>query len=94
MPSQDKRTDKTRKAVIQTAGYRETADPAEVGGDGSMCIKEDPYIICDGCGGKIHKETDEYEQDDCYEIDGYMRDFAHLKQVFDETKPVFIRSIF
>jgi hypothetical protein len=71
VPSQDKRTDKTRKAVIQTAGYRETADPAEVGGDGSMCIKEDPYIICDGCGGKIHKETDEYEQDDCYEIDGY-----------------------
>mgnify|MGYP004700622943 FL=1 len=36
-----------------------------------MCIKEDPYIICDECGGKIHKETEEYEQDDCYEIDGY-----------------------
>lgn len=71
MPSQDKRTDKTRKAVRKTAGYRETADPAEVGGDGSMCIKEDPYIICDECGGKIHKETEEYEQDDCYEIDGY-----------------------
>ena len=69
MPSQDKRTDKTRKAVRQTAGYRETADPAEVGGDG-MCLEE-PYIICDECGGRIHKETEEYEQDDCYEIDGY-----------------------
>ena len=69
MPSQDKRTDKTRKAVIQTAGYRETADPAEVGGDG-MCVEE-PYILCDECGGKIYKETDKYEQDDCYEIDGY-----------------------
>ena len=36
-----------------------------------MCIKEDPYILCDECGGKIYKETDKYEQDDCYEIDGY-----------------------
>lgn len=62
--------DKTRKAVRQTAGYREATDPAEAGGNDIMCIKEDPYIICDECGGKIHKETDEYEQDDCYEIDG------------------------
>ena len=69
MPSQDKRTDKTRKAVRQTVGYRETADPAEVGGD-VMCVAE-PYILCDECGGKIYKETDKYEQDDCYEIDGY-----------------------
>ena len=69
MPRQDKRTDKTRKAVRQTAGYRETADPAEVGGDG-MCLEE-PYILCDECGGKIPKETEEYEHDDCYEIDGY-----------------------
>lgn len=69
MSSQDKRTDKTRQAVRQTAGYRETADPAEVGGDG-MCLEE-PYILCDECGGKIYKETDKYEQDDCYEIDGY-----------------------
>ena len=36
-----------------------------------MCVNELPYILCDECGGKIHKETEEYEQDDCYEIDGY-----------------------
>ena len=35
-----------------------------------MCVKE-PYILCDECGGRIHKETEEYEQDDSYEIDGY-----------------------
>lgn len=35
-----------------------------------MCVEE-PYILCDECGGKIYKETDKYEQDDCYEIDGY-----------------------
>ena len=35
-----------------------------------MCVEE-PYILCDECGGRIHKETEEYEQDDCYEIDGY-----------------------
>lgn len=29
------------------------------------------YIRCEECGGRIHKETAEYEQDDCYEIDGY-----------------------
>ena len=36
-----------------------------------MCVNELPYILCDECGGKIYKETDKYEQDDCYEIDGY-----------------------
>lgn len=36
-----------------------------------MCVNELPYILCDECGGRIYKETERYEQDECYEIDGY-----------------------
>lgn len=67
----DPRADKTGQTVGQIAGYGRSAGQDEAGGDDSMCVKEDPYILCDECGGKIHKETEEYEQDDCYEIDGY-----------------------
>lgn len=35
-----------------------------------MCVKL-PYILCDECKRKIYKETERYEQDECYEIDGY-----------------------
>ena len=27
------------------------------------------YELCSECGRKIYYETDEYEQDDCYEIE-------------------------
>lgn len=58
----------------QTAGcFSESGrvtDQTEAGGN-EMCVNELPYILCDECGGKIYKETDKYEQDDCYEIDGY-----------------------
>lgn len=31
----------------------------------------EPHINCEVCGKEIYKETDRYEQDECYEIDGY-----------------------
>ena len=32
---------------------------------------EEPHIHCDVCVQKICVETERYEQDECYEIDGY-----------------------
>ena len=71
MQSPYQRKDKTGQTVRYAAGYGRSADPVEDGGDDSMCVKEEPYILCDECGGRIHKETEEYEQDDCCEIDGF-----------------------
>lgn len=68
MQNQNQRKDKTRQTVGCTAGYGRSTDPVKVGGNGSM---KQPYIRCDECRGRIYKETEQYEQDDCYEIDGY-----------------------
>lgn len=35
-----------------------------------MSVNE-PHISCEVCGKEIYKETDLYEQDECYELDGY-----------------------
>lgn len=34
-------------------------------------MQTEPHIHCDICKRRIHMETERYEQDECYEIDGY-----------------------
>lgn len=29
-------------------------------------------VECDICGRELQAETDQYEQDECYEVDGYI----------------------
>ena len=29
-------------------------------------------IECDICGRELYPETEQYEQDECYEVDGYL----------------------
>lgn len=70
MQTEDPGADKEGQTAGCSSESGRATDQTEAGGN-EMCVNELPYILCDECGGKIYKETDKYEQDDCYEIDGY-----------------------